>query len=45
MHMQEYVLENEMHEIFRDFEIQTNHITSAKRPDLVRVNKIREPAE
>ena len=35
----ESVLENETHRIFWDFEIQTNHLISARRSDLVTVNQ------
>ena len=38
----ESVLENEMHKLLRDFEIQMDHIISARRPELVIVNKIKE---
>ena len=41
MHNLESVLENEMHKLLRDFEIQTDHLISARRPDLVIVNKKR----
>ena len=39
MHNPESVLEHEMHKLFWDFEIQTDHLISAKQPDLVKVNK------
>ena len=39
MHNPESVLENETHKIFWDFEIQTDHQISARRPDLAIVNK------
>ena len=39
MHNPESVLKNETHKVLWDFEIQTNHLTSARRPDLVIVNK------
>ena len=39
MHNPEYVLENETHKPLWDFEIQTDHLISAKRPGLVIVNK------
>ena len=39
MHNSEPVLENEMHKILWDFEIQTDHLISARRPILVIVNK------
>ena len=45
MHNPESVLENEMHKLLRDFEIQTNHQISARRPDLTIINKKRELAE
>ena len=35
MHDPEPVLENEMHILQWDFEIQTDHLISAKRPDLI----------
>ena len=38
-HYPESVLENEMHKILWDFEIQTDYLTSAWRLDLVIVNK------
>ena len=39
MYNPESVLENEMHKIFWDFEIQTDPLVSARQPDLVIVNK------
>ena len=39
MHNLESVLESEMHNILMDFEIQTDHLISARRPDLMVVNK------
>ena len=36
------VPENEMHKFLWDFEIQTDHLISARRPDLVIVNKKKE---
>ena len=39
MHNSEPVLDNETHEILWDFEIQTNYLISARRPDLVIVKK------
>ena len=35
----ESVLENETHRLLGDFEIQTYHLTSARRPDLMIINK------
>ena len=45
MYKPEFVLENETHEILLDFEIQTDHLIPARRPDLVIINKKRETAE
>ena len=39
MHNPESVLENEIYKLLRDFEIETDHLISARRPDLVIVNK------
>ena len=39
MHKSESVLENETYKILRDFEIQTNYLITAKRPDLVIISK------
>ena len=41
MHNPESVLKNEMHKVLWDFEIQIDHLISARRPDLVIVNKNR----
>ena len=41
----ESLLENEMYRLHWDFEIQADHVISAKRPYLVIVNKKQEPAE
>ena len=35
----ESVMENENHKLHCDFEIQTDHLITARRPDLVIVNK------
>ena len=45
MYNQESVQENEVHKILWDFEIQTDHLISAKQADQVIVNKKRQPAE
>ena len=45
MHYPESVQENETHKLFWDFEIQTDHLISARRPDLKVINKKRELAE
>ena len=39
MHNPESVLENEMYKLFRDFVIQTDHLISARRQNLVIVIK------
>ena len=41
IHNTESALKDETHKILRDFEIQTDHLISATRPDLVIVNKKR----
>ena len=38
MHKPESILENEMHKILWDFEIQIDHLILARRPDLVIIN-------
>ena len=48
MHNPKSVRKNETHIIIWDFQIQTDHIISARRPDLVIINKkkiTRKPAE
>ena len=39
MHKPESVLENETHKVLCCFEIQTNHLISTKKTDLMIVNK------
>ena len=39
MHNPEYVLENETHKLLWVFEIQTDRLMSARRPDFIKVNK------
>ena len=39
MHNPESVMENEMHKLIWDFEIQTDHLISARQPDLERINQ------
>ena len=39
MHKPESVLENEMHKLFWDFEIQTDYLIPTKTPDLVIAKK------
>ena len=38
MHNPKSILENQIHELLRDFEIQTDHLILAGRPDLVMIN-------
>ena len=45
MYDPEPYLENETYTFLWDFEIQTDNLISARRPDLAIVNKKREPAE
>ena len=44
MHKPESILENETLKVLWDFAIQTDHLISARRPDLVIVDKKKEPA-
>ena len=37
--MHKSVLENETHKILWDFEIETDHLIPARRPDLMIINK------
>ena len=39
MHKPESVLENETHKLLWDFEIQTDHLISARQPNLIIINK------
>ena len=39
MHNPAAVLENDTHKFLWDFDIQTNHLISARRPDLIVTNK------
>ena len=34
-----FVLENETHKLLWDFDIQTDYLTSTRRPDLIIINK------
>ena len=45
MHNPEYVLENGTYKLFWDFEMQTDHQISVRRPDLIINKKKRELAE
>ena len=42
MHNRTSVLENDTHKLFRDFDIQTDHLISARRPDLTIIKKKRK---
>ena len=42
MHNSESVVENETHKLSRDFKIQTDHLISTRRPDIVIVNNKKE---
>ena len=39
MHIPAPVLENDTHKLLWDFDIQTDHLISARRPDLIIINK------
>ena len=39
MHNPAAVLENDIHEFLWDFDIQTNHLISARRPDFIIIKK------
>ena len=39
MHNPAPVLENNRHKLLWDFDIHTDHLISARRPDLIRINK------
>ena len=45
MHSPESVLEDVMQKLLLDFEIQADHQISARRPDIIKINKKRELAE
>ena len=42
MHNPPPILENDTHKLLWDFNIQTDHLISARRPDLIIINKKRE---
>ena len=42
MHNPGPILENNTHKLLRDFDIHTDHLISAKRPDLIIINKNKE---
>ena len=39
MHNPESILENDKHKLLSDFDIQTDHLISARKPDLIIINK------
>ncbi len=39
MHNPASILENDTHKLLWDFDIQTDHLISARRPDLIIINK------
>ena len=45
MHNPASVLENDTHKLLWDFDIQTDHQISARRPDLIVINKKRQLAK
>ena len=45
MHNPVPVLENDTHKLSWDFDIQTDHLISARRPDLIIISKKREFAK
>ena len=45
MHNPASLLENDTHKLLSDFDIQTYHLISARRPDLIIINKKRELAK
>ena len=45
MHNPAAVLENDSHKLLWDFNIQTDHLIPAKRPDFIIINKKRELAK
>ena len=42
MHNQPSVLENDTHKLLWDFDLQIDHLISARRPDLIIINKKKE---
>ena len=42
MHNSEPVQENDTHKLLWDFDIHTDYLISARRPDLIIINKIKE---
>ena len=42
MHISASILKNVTHKLLWDFNTQTDHLISARRPDLIIINKIKE---
>ena len=45
MHNPAPVLENDLHKLLWDFNIQTEHLITARGPDLIIINKKRESSK
>ena len=45
MHNPAAVLKNDTHKLLWDFDVQTDHLISARRPDFIVINKKKEPAK
>ena len=45
MHNPALVLENDTHKLLGNFDIQTDHLISGRRPDLMIINKKRKSAK
>ena len=45
MHNPAAVLENDTHKLLWDFDIQTDHLISTRRPDLIIINKKKKKRE
>ena len=43
MHNPESVLEKETYKLHSDFKIQTDHLISARQPNVIIINKIKSP--
>ena len=45
MHNPAYVIENDTHALLWDFDIETDHLISARRPDIIMIKKKRKLAK
>ena len=45
MHNPRSILKNDAHKLLWDFDIQSDHLISARRPDPIMIYKNREPVE